>query len=280
MSWRLRFSHKAMQPTTKTNPSTVINRISGYNFRRKFSKPPIGTSEKFRPIVPVTNHQQPRKFIGENVVPLRRTRWAPEMSLYRAYFVPGAMDSNETLKRICDHFMSAMGSGAGMHVQHTSIEFCEGDCSSLNSGGGFSNAGGQGGFSKRCRPFVPTVSPPTPLTPPYSSGVNSTSWESETGEWSDWVLVGERNTTLGGSYCTYQNSRKTTYTATEVYKIRKWIWVQVPGTDDFPVYVLSLDWDVKTRETTRVVVQTQTATDAVCGECPESRPSDHDFDNK
>ncbi len=84
---------KQNQPTTKTTPPTVVNRISNYDFRaRKFQKPPIGTSEKKRCIVLLVAHTKARKYTGENRLHQQETHWAPELSLYRAYFVPGGMD--------------------------------------------------------------------------------------------------------------------------------------------------------------------------------------------
>ena len=85
--------NKPAHPTAAKKPSTVVNRISSYDFRaRKFSKPPIGTSEKIHLIVHVGAHTKPRKYTGENCLQLRRLHRAPEMSLYRAYFVPNMVD--------------------------------------------------------------------------------------------------------------------------------------------------------------------------------------------
>ena len=68
---------------------TPFNRIAGYDFRKhRFQKPPIGTSTKLHRINLLENHQQPRKYTGENVVHLRRSHRATETSLYKAYFVP------------------------------------------------------------------------------------------------------------------------------------------------------------------------------------------------
>lgn len=79
--------------TTKNTPPTVVNRISNYDFRtRKFSKSPIGTSVEIGCIVLVEKQHSPRKTIGENGLQLRRLQWAPGMSLYRGYFVPGGVD--------------------------------------------------------------------------------------------------------------------------------------------------------------------------------------------
>ena len=81
------------QPTTKTNSPTVVNRISSYDFTaRKFQKPPIGSTEKIRCIVPLAARTKPRKNTGENLPHVRRLHRAPELSLYRAYFVPTALD--------------------------------------------------------------------------------------------------------------------------------------------------------------------------------------------
>lgn len=80
-------------PTAAKTPSTVVNRISSYDFRtRKFKKSPIGSIEKIHLIVAVENQQRPRKYVGENDLQLRRLHWAPELSLYRGYFVPRSMD--------------------------------------------------------------------------------------------------------------------------------------------------------------------------------------------
>ncbi len=88
-----RMDNKSALPTATKEPSTVVNRISSYDFRtRKFSKLPIGTSEKIHLIVAVENQHWPREYIGENVVRLRRLHRAPGMSLYRAYFVPSGVD--------------------------------------------------------------------------------------------------------------------------------------------------------------------------------------------
>ena len=85
--------NKPAHPTAATTTPTVVNRISSYDFTaRKFSKPPIGTSEKIHLIVHVESTTKPRKYTGENVVHLRRLHWAPEMSLYRGYFVPSGVD--------------------------------------------------------------------------------------------------------------------------------------------------------------------------------------------
>ncbi len=87
--------NKPAHPTAATTTPTVVNRISSYDFTaRKFSKPPIGTSEKIHLIVAVEPTTKPRKYTGENALHLRRLHWAPGMSLYRAYFVPGAVDPN------------------------------------------------------------------------------------------------------------------------------------------------------------------------------------------
>ena len=88
-----RMDNESAHPTAAKTPSTVVNRISSYDFTtRKFSKPPIGTSEKIHLIVAVEPTTKPRKYTGENALQLRRLHWAPEMSLYRGYFVPGGMD--------------------------------------------------------------------------------------------------------------------------------------------------------------------------------------------
>ena len=81
------------QPTTKTNSPTVVNRISSYDFTaRKFQKPPIGSTEKIRCIVPLAARTKPRKNTGENLPHVRRLHRAPELSLYRGYFAPKSTD--------------------------------------------------------------------------------------------------------------------------------------------------------------------------------------------
>ena len=103
--------NKPAHPTAAKKPSTVVNRISSYDFTaRKFQKPPIGTSEKIHLIVHVGAHTKPRKYTGENVVHLRRMHRAPGMSLYQAYFVPGAVDPDglfvfQKPDRVMDHQM-------------------------------------------------------------------------------------------------------------------------------------------------------------------------------
>lgn len=91
------------QPTTKTNSPTVVNRISSYDFTaRKFQKPPIGSTEKIRCIVPLAARTKPRKNTGENLPHVRRLHRAPELSLYRAYFVPNHLDPYGMMIRIQD----------------------------------------------------------------------------------------------------------------------------------------------------------------------------------
>ena len=94
--------NESAHPTATKQPSTVVNRISSCDFTaRKFQKPPIGTSEKIHLIVHVGAHTKPRKYTGENVVQLRRLHRAPEMSFYRAYFVPGGIDPDGEKKVCC-----------------------------------------------------------------------------------------------------------------------------------------------------------------------------------
>ena len=89
-------SQPARQRAASTAP-TAINRISSYDFRtRKFKKSPIGPKVKIGCIVSLEIHQRPRKYVGENVPQLRRSHWAPCMSLYRGYFVPNGMDPKGT----------------------------------------------------------------------------------------------------------------------------------------------------------------------------------------
>jgi RHS repeat-associated protein len=210
------------------------------------------------------------------------------MNLYRPYFVPGAVDPTGTVICICDHIVAAMGSGAGMGGVLSSIESCDGDCSSLNTSGGFSSAGGQGGFVKRCRPFISVISPPSTLVTPSVTGVEGTSWESEFGEWSNWILVRQRKVGMGGSFCTYEARRKVTFTGFQVYSEKDWgievkyDAIEIPfwGPLSYPHEVYFFDYILKKRFITIESVQTKTASDAVCGECPKSRPKDHDFSNK
>ena len=106
-----RMHNESAHPTATKKPSTVINRISSYDFTaRKFQKSPIGTSEKIHLIVHVGAHTKPRKYTGENVVDLRRLHWGPEMSFYRAYFVPGDTDPLGLAKRkVCCKFRGGSG---------------------------------------------------------------------------------------------------------------------------------------------------------------------------
>ena len=172
-----RMDNKSALPTATKEPSTVVNRISSYDFRtRKFSKLPIGTSEKIHLIVAVENQHWPREYIGENVVRLRRLHRAPGMSLYRAYFVPGGMDPEGTDvyypvdfvgplpgggyrgKRVCKCRTKSWAAGphGGPTGDETTYEYTAGSCSALNG----SNINGSNGWNKTCK----EVTNPAPET--------------------------------------------------------------------------------------------------------------------
>ena len=145
----------ARTPATKTT-STVINRISSYDFRtRKFKKSPIGSAEKTHSIVPVKNQQQPRKRIGENRVELGRLHRAPclayfraryydptngefvsqdpleyvdGMSLMRAYFAPNTVDPHGTGKGVKIGVgvtaYKGVGGGGSVNLQAKEVPCC------------------------------------------------------------------------------------------------------------------------------------------------------------
>ena len=84
---------KHHQPSTTRSAEQVVSRFTLNDFRaRKSQKSPIGSKVKSPLNPPRQNQRSPEKTLGENVVQLRRTHWAIEMSQYRAYFTPGGMD--------------------------------------------------------------------------------------------------------------------------------------------------------------------------------------------
>ena len=84
---------KHHQPSTTRSAEQVVSRFTLEKFRAcKSKKSPIGSKVKSRPKSPWPNRRSPEKTLGENVVQLRRSHWAIEMSQYRGYFVPNGVD--------------------------------------------------------------------------------------------------------------------------------------------------------------------------------------------
>ena len=84
---------KHHQPSTTRSAEQVVSRFTLEKFRAcKSKKSPIGSKVKSAPKSPWPNRRSPEKTLGETRLQLRQTHWAIEMSQYRGYFVPGAVD--------------------------------------------------------------------------------------------------------------------------------------------------------------------------------------------
>ena len=81
------------RPTTTNHDRVSARRFTELNFKtRKSEKSPIGPKVKSRSNSPWQNQHPRGKTLGETGVNYDELHWAPGMSQYRAYFVPGAMD--------------------------------------------------------------------------------------------------------------------------------------------------------------------------------------------